>query len=73
MMSKKLFKNKRLLKDLNDLRKESGLPELAAKKRKCLKCNKNFTSMGNWNRICESCYRTNKHEDSIEPYAMGRK
>jgi len=73
MVTKKLFKNKRLLKDLNILRKESGLPELIAKKRRCLKCNKFFVSLGNWNRICESCYRSNKHEDNVEPYPMGHK
>ncbi len=73
MMTKKLFKNKKLLKDLNELRRESGLPEITAKRRKCLKCNKYFVSMGNWNRICENCFRTNRHEDSIEPYPMGHK
>lgn len=71
-MTKKLYKNKKLLKDLNTLRREAGLPELVQKKRKCLKCGRSFASVGNWNRLCEGCYRSNKHEDGVEPYAVGR-
>ena len=72
-MTKKLYKNKNMLKDLNAFRKESGLPNIVAKNRQCLKCGKNFISTGNYNRICEICCRTNKHEDNVEPYVVGRR
>lgn len=71
-MTKKMYKNKRLVKALNSFRKEAGLPDVVIKKRKCLKCNKIFTSLGIWNRLCELCTRANKHEDTVEPYAVGR-
>lgn len=71
-MTKKLYKNKKLLKDLNALRVETGLPKIVAKRRKCLKCGKSFVSMGSWNRLCEICYRSNRYEDNVEPYAIGR-
>ncbi len=71
-MTNKTYKYKKLLKALNNFRKESGLPDIVVKKRKCLKCDKIFTSLGIWNRLCETCTRTNKNEDAIEPYAVGK-
>ena len=70
-MTNKVYKNKRLLKALNNFRKESGLPDIVVKSRRCLKCDKKFTSLGIWNRLCEPCTRANKHEDTVEPYAVG--
>ncbi len=71
-MTNRNYKNEKLLKSLNNFRKESGLPDIVVKKRKCLKCDKKFTSLGIWNRLCEHCTRGNKHEDVVEPYAVGR-
>ena len=71
-MTKKIYKNKKLLRALNEFRKEAGLPDIIVKSRKCLKCEKSFISLGIWNRLCESCTRANRHEDIVEPYAVGR-
>jgi hypothetical protein len=71
-MTNKVFKNKRLLKTLNNFRKESGLPDIVVKRRRCLKCDKIFTSLGISNRLCEACTRANKNEDTVEPYAVGK-
>lgn len=60
------------MKSLNNFRRESGLPDIVVKKRKCLKCDKTFSSMGNWNRLCDTCTRSNRYEDTVEPYAVGR-
>ena len=49
-----------------------GLPDVVVKKRKCLKCDKTFTSLGIFNRLCESCTRNNKNEDTAEFYAVGK-
>tara|TARA_B100000959_G_C14988095_1_gene626506 strand:+ start:1453 stop:1671 length:219 start_codon:yes stop_codon:yes gene_type:complete len=71
-MTNRIYHNEKLLKDLNNLRKESGLPDIIVKKRKCLKCDKIFTSLGIGNRLCETCLRTNKNEDAVEPFAVGK-
>jgi hypothetical protein len=71
-MTNKVYKNKRLLKALNTFRNESGLPDIVVKSRRCLKCDKKFTSLGIFNRLCESCTRNNKNEDTAEFYAVGK-
>ena len=30
-------------------------------RRRCLKCNRWFSSEGNWNRLCSRCNRENRH------------
>jgi len=72
LMTNRNYKDKRLLKSLNNLRKELGLPYIVVKKRKCLKCDKIFTSQGTFNRLCETCTRVNKNEDTVESYAVGK-
>ena len=72
-MRNKIYTNKKLLKALNSFRRESGLPEVVVKRRRCLKCDKAFTSLGKWNRLCDTCTRVNKHDDVIETYALGKK
>lgn len=59
--TKKTIKPK-FLKEINDFRKESGLPKLKYKKRKCLKCDDKFDSQGDHNRLCWRCRRSNKDE-----------
>lgn len=43
------------VRDMNEARKENGLPPLAIKKRKCLNCSKLFRSEGAYHRICGRC------------------
>jgi|TARA_Y100000310_G_scaffold279894_2_gene299297 hypothetical protein len=59
MPKKTIENNKGLRKDINNARQEIGMPKVVIKKRKCLKCDKKFKSFGVWNRLCDSCTKTN--------------
>ncbi len=40
---------------LNDVRKAQGMPEIVAKTRACLKCDKMFLSENSGHRMCANC------------------
>lgn len=59
-------------REANECRKTNDLIEnVKKKKRKCLKCDKKFTSLGIWNRICEDCNKSNKSNYGMELYFGG--
>jgi len=41
--------------DVNRFRAEFGLSKLVPLKRKCLRCDKDFKSVGSFNRMCDRC------------------
>ncbi len=45
---------------INRIRKLADRPPLVVHIRKCLKCDKKFKSMGNWNRVCDYCNIQNR-------------
>ena len=47
--------------DLRRLRQALGLPQYVSKKRKCLKCDKDFMSHGFDHRLCANCAQTNEN------------
>ena len=49
------------LKDVNDARRELGLPLLSVKTRKCIQCSKPFESIEA--RTCEPCLKKREVED----------
>lgn len=72
MKKRTLSQKKRIIHDLNMARKQTGLPSLEGGSRICLKCGRSFFSMGNWNRICESCsIIISKREESLDTYHIG--
>lgn len=44
-----------ILKDINRIRTDAGLPPLKITVRSCLKCEKSFKTLGNTNRLCVNC------------------
>ena len=53
------------LKSINEARIAMGMPGLGFKKRDCLKCDKEFISMGIHNRLCDDCRKKNEGIDAL--------
>ena len=72
MKKRTLAQKKRILKELNIARRQTGLPTFEGTYRTCLKCGRSFFSMGNWNRICEGCTALiHKKEETVELHNVG--
>lgn len=63
-------KTKEIIKVINVFRKENDMKEIKITRRNCLKCEKKFESMGNWNRLCEKCFKSNSTNDIEENYQV---
>lgn len=46
----------RMITEINKTRLLEGMGPIPLKKRRCLKCEKEFLSLGYANRICEPCH-----------------
>lgn len=43
--------------DIDRVRRENGMVKLEEKQRNCLRCDKQFLGVGNFNRLCDDCRR----------------
>lgn len=43
------------VEEIDKFREHVGLPELVCVKRNCLRCDREFSSFGRGNRMCDSC------------------
>lgn len=50
------------IEQINEARRLSGLKEIRAKGRVCLRCGREFVSEGDHNRLCDSCRKVNVTE-----------
>lgn len=71
MKKRTLAQKKRILKDINIARSQVGLPKTGGSTKACLKCNRSFYSLGNWNRLCEGCTSIiSKRDESLDTYSI---
>ncbi len=54
-MSKYKISKRYDIEQINETRRLSGLKEIIAERRVCLRCDREFLSEGIHNRLCDSC------------------